>query len=186
MKRLLDLFLVAAFGIALILPCLIIALLVRLTSEGPALYWSQRVGRFNKIFLMPKFRTMKIGTPAVATHLLSEAQNHLTPIGGILRRTSLDELPQLISVARGDMSFVGPRPALFNQNDLIELRTQAGVDKLRPGITGLAQINGRDDLSIEEKVAYDRRYLETQSLGSDIAIMLGTVVKVVRVDGIKH
>lgn len=151
MKRLFDLTLVLIASIILILPVIIVALLVSLTSAGPVLYWSDRVGRNNKIFKMPKFRSMRVGTPAVATHLLNDARSHLTPIGNFLRKSSLDELPQLWSIILGDMSFVGPRPALFNQHDLIELRTQRGVDKILPGLTGWAQVNGRDELPIQKK-----------------------------------
>jgi O-antigen biosynthesis protein WbqP len=152
MKRALDLVGAAAALLVLSVPMLLIALLVRLTSPGPALYWSDRVGRGNRSFRMPKFRTMRVGTPPVATHLLTEPGRWLTPIGGLLRRTSLDELPQLLSIVRGDMSFVGPRPALFNQHDLVALRTEAGVHLLTPGLTGWAQVNGRDELAIPEKV----------------------------------
>jgi O-antigen biosynthesis protein WbqP len=153
LKRTFDLALGIVAGIFLLLPLLVIALMVRLTSRGPVLYWSDRVGRNNVIFKMPKFRSMRTDTPAVATHLLSNPQSYLTPIGGFLRKSSLDELPQLWSILRGDMSFVGPRPALFNQDDLIELRTRHGIDQLLPGLTGWAQVNGRDELPIHQKVA---------------------------------
>jgi len=159
---------------------------VRLTSPGPALYWSDRVGRANQIFRMPKFRSMRVGTPAVATHLLTNAISHLTPIGGFLRKSSLDELPQLWSILVGDMSFVGPRPALFNQHDLIELRTAQGVHELIPGLTGWAQVNGRDELPIPDKVALDAEYLRRQSLGFDLRILWMTFVKVLRRDGVSH
>ena len=179
MKRLFD---AAASGAALLLlaiPLLILATVVRLTSPGPALHWSQRVGRNNVLFAMPKFRTMRIDTPQVATHLLEDADRWLTPPGGFLRRTSLDELPQLWSVLVGDMSLVGPRPALFNQDDLVALRTVAGVETLRPGVTGWAQINGRDEVSIPEKVALDAEYLRRQGFWFDLAILLATVLPVV-------
>lgn len=168
------------------LPILIIAVAVRLTSKGPALYWSDRVGRNNQIFRMPKFRTMLIDTPAVATHLLSDPASCLTPIGSFLRKTSLDELPQLWSILKGDMSFVGPRPALFNQDDLIALRTERDVHALVPGLTGWAQINGRDELPIPQKVELDREYLERRSFMFDIKIMWLTFLKVVRRDGVSH
>jgi len=164
----------------------LVALLVRLTSTGPALYWSDRVGRNNKIFKMPKFRSMRVGTPAVATHLLTDAQSHLTPVGNFLRKSSLDELPQLWSIIRGDMSFVGPRPALFNQQDLIALRTQYGVEKILPGLTGWAQVNGRDELPIPEKVKLDVQYMQLQSLPLDVKIIFLTFLKVIRRDGITH
>jgi O-antigen biosynthesis protein WbqP len=178
-KRLFD---AAASGAALLLlamPLLIVATVVRLTSPGPALHWSQRVGRNNVLFAMPKFRTMRIDTPQVATHLLEDADRWLTPPGVFLRRTSLDELPQLWSVLVGDMSLVGPRPALFNQDDLIALRTAAGVEALRPGVTGWAQINGRDEVSIPEKVALDAEYLRRQGFWFDLTILLRTALPVV-------
>ena len=186
MKRLFDLLLALVAAVVLAMPVLLVALLVRLTSPGPALYWSDRVGRHNRIFKMPKFRSMRLGTPAVATHLLLNATSHLTPIGSFLRKSSLDELPQLWSILVGDMSFVGPRPALFNQHDLIELRTRVGVHKLVPGLTGWAQINGRDELPISEKVTLDVEYLHRRSLWFDIRIMWLTFVKVIRRDGITH
>lgn len=186
LKRLFDLALVLVASIILALPILIVAVLVRLTSPGPALYWSDRVGRKNRIFKMPKFRSMRIGTPAVATHLLANPQAHLTPIGPFLRKSSLDELPQLWSILTGDMSFVGPRPALFNQDDLIALRTERGVHTLLPGLTGWAQINGRDDLPIPQKVEMDAYYLEHQSLALDARILWRTFFKVLRRDGITH
>lgn len=186
MKRVFDLLLALAAALVLAVPVLLVAVLVRLTSPGPALYWSDRVGRHNKIFKMPKFRSMRVGTPAVATHLLADAQSHLTPIGSFLRKSSLDELPQLWSILVGDMSFVGPRPALFNQHDLIALRTQQGVHALVPGLTGWAQVNGRDELPIPDKVKLDVEYLQRQSLWFDIRILWLTFVKVLRRDGVSH
>lgn len=186
MKRLFDFLLAILAGCFLLLPMLVIAALVRMTSKGPALYWSDRVGRNNVIFKMPKFRSMRIGTPAVATHLLSDAKSHLTPIGSFLRKSSLDELPQLWSIVVGDMSFVGPRPALFNQHDLIELRAQQCVHTLVPGLTGWAQVNGRDELPILDKVKLDVEYLERQSLLFDIRILYLTIIKVLQVDGVTH
>jgi O-antigen biosynthesis protein WbqP len=186
MKRSFDLF----FGVMLLLflaaPMLFTFIAVRLTSKGPAIYYSNRVGKNNKIFKMPKFRSMLIGTPVVATHLLGDSSSHLSSIGGLLRRSSLDELPQLFSVLKGDMSFVGPRPALFNQNDLIAMRTKKGVDKLLPGITGWAQVNGRDELSIPDKVALDVEYLNRQSLWFDTKILWKTFLKVMKRDGVSH
>lgn len=186
MKRLFDLFLVLTAGVVLILPIMIVAAAVRLTSPGPALYWSDRVGRHNRIFRMPKFRSMRIGTPAVATHLLQDPGAWLTPIGAFLRKTSLDELPQLWSILVGDMSFVGPRPALFNQDDLVALRTEHGVHELVPGLTGWAQVNGRDELPIPDKVALDVEYLRRRSFLFDLRILWLTVVKVIRRDGVSH
>lgn len=186
MKRWFDLALALLASTLLALPILALALAVRLTSPGPALYWSDRVGRNNRIFRMPKFRTMRTGTPAVATHLLAEPAAYLTPVGSFLRRTSLDELPQLWSILRGDMSFVGPRPALFNQNDLIALRTRAGVDELVPGLTGWAQVNGRDELPIPRKVAFDVEYLRRRSFWFDLHILWLTFVRVLRRDGVAH
>jgi len=165
---------------------LVIAVLVRITSKGSALYWSDRVGRKNKIFKMPKFRSMRVDTPAVATHLLSDPDAFLSPIGGFLRRSSLDELPQIWSILKGDMSFVGPRPALFNQDDLIALRTEHGVDKLVPGLTGWAQVNGRDELPIPEKVALDVEYMHRQSFWVDLKILWMTFLKVIKRDGVSH
>lgn len=176
----------ACAALALLLPIVLVALMVKLTSRGPALYWSDRVGRHNKIFHMPKFRTMRVGTPAVATHLLADPAAHLTPIGGFLRKSSLDELPQLWSILKGDMSFVGPRPALFNQEDLIALRKQYGVDELVPGLTGWAQINGRDELPIPEKVKLDVVYLQRRSLGFDVLILWRTLIKVLASEGVSH
>jgi len=186
MKRLFDLVLALFLGLILALPILIVAIVVRLTSSGPALYWSSRVGRFNAIFRMPKFRTMQVGTPALATHLLSDSAHFLTPVGSFLRKSSLDELPQLWSILVGNMSFVGPRPALFNQDDLIALRAQHGVDKLLPGLTGWAQVNGRDELSIPDKVQYEVEYLQKQSFWLDIKILGLTFLKVVQRVGISH
>jgi O-antigen biosynthesis protein WbqP len=177
MNRAFELLMAILVALAIALPTLLIALAVRLTSRGPALYWSERIGRDNRIFPMPKFRTMREGTPAVATHLFDDARSALTPIGGFLRKTSLDELPQLWSVFRGDMTFVGPRPALFNQDDLVQLRTEAGVHRLKPGITGWAQVKGRDALTIPEKVALDRVYLERRSLAFDLRILALTLLK---------
>jgi O-antigen biosynthesis protein WbqP len=185
-KRIFDLVLVLLALSILWLPIVIVAILVRLTSPGPALYWSDRVGRRNTLFKMPKFRSMRVGTPAVATHLLANPQSHLTPIGNFLRKSSLDELPQLWSIFKGDMSFVGPRPALYNQDDLIALRTQYGVDALVPGLTGWAQINGRDELPIPDKVALDAEYLRRQSLLFDMRIILLTALRVIMRSGITH
>jgi O-antigen biosynthesis protein WbqP len=170
----------------LFLPMLIVALAVRLTSLGPILYWSDRVGRYNSIFKMPKFRTMRIDAPAVATHLLGDPDSWLTPVGKFLRKSSLDELPQLFSILTGDMSIVGPRPALFNQNDLIELRTQKGVHTLTPGLTGWAQINGRDELPIPVKVEFDEWYLKNRSFALDMRIIFLTFLKVVKSEGVTH
>lgn len=186
MKRLFDLILALCVAVILALPVALVALAVRLTSRGPVLYWSNRVGRNNTIFKMPKFRSMRVGTPAVATHLLADPKVYLTPIGSFLRKSSLDELPQLWSILVGDMSFVGPRPALFNQDDLIALRTQWGVHELVPGLTGWAQVNGRDELPIPEKVKLDVEYLQRQSLWFDIRILWLTFVKVLRRDGVSH
>jgi len=186
MKRIFDLLLGVAILVLLVVPMLLISIAVRFSSKGPALYWSDRVGENNKIFRMPKFRSMLVDTPDVATHLLDNPDAYLSPIGGFLRSTSLDELPQLFSVLKGDMSFVGPRPALFNQNDLITLRTEKGVDKLLPGITGWAQVNGRDELSILDKVALDVEYLNRQSFWFDMKILWMTFLKVVNRDGVSH
>jgi O-antigen biosynthesis protein WbqP len=186
MKRVFDIFLGCLAALILFVPVLLVAMAVRLTSKGPALYWSDRVGRNNVIFKMPKFRSMRVGTPAVATHLLADARSHLTPIGSLLRKSSLDELPQLWSILAGDMSFVGPRPALFNQQDLIALRTEQGVHTLVPGLTGWAQVNGRDELPIPEKVKLDVAYLQRQSLWFDVRILWLTFVKVLRRDGVSH
>ena len=189
LKRLLDI-VFTIMGIVMLLPFIMVTYaLVKLTSAGPALYWSQRVGRNNQIFLMPKFRSMKIGTPQIATHLMNQQANpnaFLTPVGSFIRKTSLDELPQLWSVLRGDMSIVGPRPALFNQDDLINLRTEKSVHNLKPGITGWAQINGRDEVPIPSKVDMDAYYLAHQSLWLDLKIIIMTIVKVLRRDNITH
>ena len=186
LKRLFDILVTCCASVFLLLPMAVVAVMVRVSSPGPILYWSDRVGRHNRIFKMPKFRSMKIGTPAVATHLLQEADACLTPVGSFLRKSSLDELPQLWSILKGDMSFVGPRPALFNQHDLIELRTQCGIDELVPGLTGWAQINGRDDLPIPQKVALDMVYLRRCSLSLDCYIIWQTAIRVVKRDGISH
>ena len=186
MKRFFDLLLAVTILIPLAPVMLLVAIAVRLSSKGPALYWSNRVGKNNAIFRMPKFRSMLIETPDVATHLLDKPDSYLSPIGGFLRRSSLDELPQLFSVLKGDMSLIGPRPALFNQNDLIALRSEKGVDKLLPGITGWAQVNGRDELSIPDKVALDVEYLERQSFWFDMKILWMTFLKVVKRDGVSH
>ena len=185
-KRALDLILVV-LGLWLTLPLFLLAtLLVWLTSKGPILYWSNRVGQHNALFSMPKFRSMRVGTPAVATHLLSNPDAYMTPVGAFLRKSSLDELPQLWCILRGKMSFVGPRPALFNQSDLIQFRISAGVDVLIPGLTGWAQINGRDELPIPDKVALDAEYLHRQSLCFDMKILFLTFVKVIRRDNVSH
>jgi O-antigen biosynthesis protein WbqP len=186
MKRFFDLVMSIVALIIFFIPGFLIALLIIITSKGSPLYWSQRVGSGNVIFLMPKFRTMQIGTPSVATHLLSNSGQYLTPIGSFLRKSSLDELPQLWSILVGDMSFVGPRPALFNQDDLISLRTQYGVNDLVPGLTGWAQVNGRDELSIPVKVQYELEYLQKQSFWFDIRILGLTFLKVVRRSGVSH
>jgi O-antigen biosynthesis protein WbqP len=186
MKRFFDITCSLLALLVLGIPLLILALLVRLTSKGSSLYWSDRVGRNNTIFKMPKFRTMLITTPAVATHLLSTPEQFLTPIGRFLRKTSLDELPQLFSILKGDMSIVGPRPALFNQDDLVALRTEKGIHRLTPGLTGWAQINGRDELPIPVKVDFDQYYLNNRSLLLDIRIIFRTFVKVVRSEGVDH
>lgn len=186
LKRAFDLVLSIVLLLILALPIAVIAVIIKLTSRGPAIHWSKRVGRNNKLFLMPKFRSMRMETPQVATHLLVGSQNFMTPIGLFIRKTSIDEFPQLWSVLVGDMSFVGPRPALFNQEDLIALRTQGGIEKLRPGITGWAQVNGRDELSIPAKVQFDREYLKNRSFGMDIKILFLTFVKVFKAEGIQH
>lgn len=186
MKRVFDIFLCCLAAQILVVPVLFVAIAVCVTSKGPVLYWSDRVGRNNVIFKMPKFRSMLVGTPAVATHLLGNAQLHLTPIGSFLRRNSLDELPQLWSILVGDMSFVGPRPALFNQQDLIALRTRHDIHSLVPGLTGWAQVNGRDELLIPEKVKLDLIYLQRQSLWFDFYILWMTLVRVLRREGVSH
>ena len=186
MKRLFDLFVALCAAALLLVPCLLVALAVKLTSRGPVLYWSNRVGQHNRIFKMPKFRSMRIDTPVVATHLLDRPEAWLTPIGSFLRKSSLDELPQLWSILTGDMSLVGPRPALYNQDDLIALRTERGVHTLVPGLTGWAQINGRDELPIPVKVELDVYYLTHRSLALDVKILVQTFFKVLRRDGITH
>lgn len=186
MKRLFDLTLGSVSAIILAPLILGIAIIVRLTSHGPVLYWSDRIGKANVIFKMPKFRTMQVGTPIIATHLLADSDQYITPVGSFLRKSSLDELPQLWSILVGDMSFVGPRPALFNQDNLIAMRTQYGISKLVPGLTGWAQINGRDDLSIQVKVQFEAEYLRKQSFWFDIKILALTFVKVVRQTGVSH
>jgi O-antigen biosynthesis protein WbqP len=185
-KRIFDLFASLCLVPVLLVPILVIAMLVRLTSKGSALYWSNRVGMGNRIFKVPKFRTMRTDTPAVATHLMLNPDEYMTPIGPFLRKSSLDELPQLWSVLKGDMSFVGPRPALFNQNDLIALRTEKGVHQLVPGITGWAQINGRDDIPIPKKVEYDEYYLKNRSFFFDLKILFLTLLKVSRAENVSH
>ena len=186
MKRLFDLVVALVASVFLALPIVFVALAVRLTSPGPALYWSDRVGRHNRIFKMPKFRSMRIDTPAVATHLLQNPEQWLTPIGSFLRKSSLDELPQLWSILKGDMSFVGPRPALFNQDDLIALRTEMGVHELVPGLTGWAQINGRDELPIPLKVELDAEYLKRRSFLFDMKVLCITALKVLARDGVSY
>ena len=186
MKRFLDLIFAVVLIIILSLPLLFICLAIRLTSEGSSIYWSDRVGRDNIIFRMPKFRSMRVGTPAMATHLLKDPKLYLTPIGSFLRKSSLDELPQLWSILRGDMSFVGPRPALFNQDDLVSLRSEAGLHKLLPGLTGWAQVNGRDELSIPQKIALEIEYMQRQSLWFDIKILGLTALKIVGRNGVSH
>lgn len=186
MKRLFDLCLALLVALLLIPLILVLVIIVRLTSVGSVFYWSSRVGRHNNTFKMPKFRTMLVDTPAVATHLLPNPKQFLTPVGSFLRKTSLDELPQLWSIIKGDMSFVGPRPALFNQEDLIELRTQCGVDKLVPGLTGWAQINGRDELPIPDKVKLDVEYMNNQSILFDLKVIVMTILKVIGRDGVQH
>lgn len=186
MKRLIDLLLAIIGVLVAIVPMLSLALLIKISSKGPILYWSDRVGKDNKLFPMPKFRSMRSDTPPVATHLLAEPERYLTPVGRFLRKTSLDELPQLWSIIKGDMSFVGPRPALFNQDDLIELRTQEGVHRLLPGLTGWAQINGRDELPIPQKVKLDVEYMQRKTIGFDCYILWLTFIRVVGGDGISH
>lgn len=186
MKRLIDL-LIAVPLCLLLLPLIVLtAIAVKMTSHGPAFYWSDRVGKNNQIFRMPKFRSMRVDTPAVATHLLNDPANYLTPIGAFIRKSSLDELPQLLSILSGDMSFVGPRPALFNQDDLITMRTEKGVHKLVPGLTGWAQINGRDELPLTEKVRLDVEYLERQTIVFDLKIIFLTAKKVICREGVSH
>ena len=185
-KRVFDILLAVVAVALLLVPIILIAVLVRMTSKGPAIHWSRRVGRYGRAFMMPKFRTMKINTPTVATHLLPDANTHLTPIGSVLRRASLDELPQVWSILLGHMSFVGPRPALFNQYDLIELRAEAGVDSLLPGLTGWAQVNGRDEIAVPEKVKLDLEYLQKKSTLLDLKILWMTAIKVFSLEEILH
>ena len=186
MKRTFDLFFGVILLLLLVIIMLFIAIAIRLTSKGPSLFWSDRIGKNNRIFKMPKFRSMLTGTPAVATHLLDSPDSYLSPIGSFLRLSSLDELPQLFSVIKGDMSFVGPRPSLFNQDNLIVLRTEKGVDNLLPGITGWAQVNGRDELSIPDKVLLDVEYLNRQSFWFDMKILWMTFLKVIKRGGVSH
>ena len=186
MKRIFDLLLGIVILALFIIPMLLILIVICFSTKGPALYWSERVGKNNKIFKMPKFRSMLVDTPPLATHLLNNPDSYLSPIGAFLRHSSLDELPQLFSVLKGDMSFVGPRPALFNQDDLIFLRTEKGVDKLLPGITGWAQVNGRDELSIQDKVKFDAEYLDCQTFWFDIKILWLTLLKVIKRDNVRH
>lgn len=186
MKGVFDFLLAVILIIVFSIPMAFIALVIKLTSKGPVLHWSDRIGINNTIFKMPKFRTMKLNTPAVATHLLENPDQYLTPIGRFLRKSSLDELPQLFSIIKGDISFVGPRPALFNQYDLIDLRTKKGIHKLVPGLTGWAQVNGRDDLPVPEKVEYDEYYLKRRSFGLDLKVLFITLIKVMRSEGVKH
>lgn len=186
MPRIVEVVLTLIVALLLALPMALVALVVKLSSRGPALYWSRRIGRDNRPFLMPKFRSMRVDTPPVATHLLEDGRSWLTPIGGFLRRSSVDELPQLWSILAGQMSIVGPRPALFNQDDLVEARTRQGVDRLRPGLTGWAQVNGRDRLSIEEKVALDTEYLHRRGMTFDLRIIWLTLARVVAGRGVSH
>jgi O-antigen biosynthesis protein WbqP len=186
LKRFIDLVLAFVAILLLAIPIFIVSLLVKITSPGPIIYWSDRVGQNNQLFRMPKFRSMRVDTPVVATHVLDNPETYLTPIGSILRKSSLDELPQLWSIIKGDLSFVGPRPALFNQYDLIEMRTQAGVHKLVPGLTGWAQINGRDELPISQKVKLDTEYLHKKSTYFDLQIIWMTALKVIQRDGVSH
>ena len=186
MKRLFDIFFSILLAMLFIFPVIIIAIFVSITSKGPVIYWSNRVGKHNKIFRMPKFRTMIIKTPDIATHLLEKPETFLSPIGGFLRSTSLDEIPQLFSVIKGDMSLVGPRPALFNQKNLISNRTEKGIDSLLPGITGWAQINGRDELSIDDKVAFDLEYMHRRSFWFDLKILSLTALKVLKRINVNH
>jgi O-antigen biosynthesis protein WbqP len=186
MKRIFDLILALALIILLSVPMLVIALFIKLMSKGPAIFWTDRVGANNTIFKMAKFRTMKLNTPQVATHLMENPEKYLIPGSGFLRKSSLDELPQLFNILKGDMSFVGPRPALFNQDDLVALRTDNGVYKLTPGITGWAQVNGRDDLPIPVKVSFDEYYLNHLSFAFDLRILFLTAIKVIRKEGVRH
>ena len=186
MKKIFDIAIGLLLFILLVIPILLVAITIIVTSKGSVLFWSERVGRDNVNFMMPKFRTMRVNTPQLATHLMYDPDKYLSPVGGFLRRSSLDELPQIFSILKGDMSFVGPRPALYNQNDLVVLRTEKGVDKLMPGLTGWAQVNGRDTLPIQEKVALDVEYMERQSLWFDMRILWMTFLKVLGQDGITH
>jgi len=186
MKRFFDLIMSVLALMIFLVPSVLVALAVWVTSKGPIIYWSNRVGRNNHLFKMPKFRTMRIDTPTIATHLMVNAEQHLTPIGSFLRKSSLDELPQLWCIMKGEMGFVGPRPALFNQDDLIQLRTEKGIDKLVPGLTGWAQVNGRDELSVPLKAALDFEYMERQSLGLDLYILWLTFLKVIYGDAVSH
>jgi O-antigen biosynthesis protein WbqP len=186
MKRVFDIFASLISIIFLIIPLIIVIIFIRLTSKGKALYWSKRVGRDGVIFMMPKFRSMKIETPDIASHLMKDPEQYFSPIGKFLRRSSIDELPQLISIIKGDMSFVGPRPALFNQNDLIKLRLEKGIDKLLPGVTGWAQVNGRDKITIQDKVSLDEEYIYYQSFWFDMKILWLTFIKVIKRDGVSH
>jgi O-antigen biosynthesis protein WbqP len=186
MKRLFDIVLALIAAAVLLAPFVLVWLAVRLTSWGPALFWSDRIGQHNALFKMPKFRSMRVGTPVVATHLLSNPKDYLTPIGSFLRKSSLDELPQLWNILRGDMSFVGPRPALFNQYDLIKLRAVSGIHRLKPGLTGWAQVNGRDNLSIKEKIAFDKEYMKKKSFVFDLKILYLTFIKIIQRDGVRH
>ncbi len=186
MKRIIDILISSTLIVLMIFPMLLVFILIRIDSRGPGLYWSERVGKNNVNFMMPKFRTMHEGTASVATHLLDDPNNHLTRMGNILRRTSIDELPQLYSILRGQMTFVGPRPALFNQYDLIRFRTKNNVQNLLPGVTGWAQVNGRDNISIQEKVMYDLEYLEKKSVLFDLHIILLTLLKVLKKEDVSH
>jgi O-antigen biosynthesis protein WbqP len=181
-----DVFFALTLSVVLAFPMLLIAIAIKITSKGPALHWSKRVGRYNRNFLMPKFRTMRLNTPQVATHLLVNSDNYITPIGRYLRKSSLDELPQMWSILIGDLSFVGPRPALYTQDDLVELRTRYEIHELVPGVTGWAQINGRDELSVSDKVAFDREYAERKSAIFDLKILILTIFKVFQGTGISH
>ncbi|URQ66886.1 sugar transferase [SAR86 cluster bacterium] len=186
MKRIIDILISSALIVLMTFPMLLVYILIRIDSRGPGLYWSERVGKNNVNFMMPKFRTMHEGTTSVATHLLDDPSNHLTRLGNMLRRTSIDELPQLYSILRGQMTFVGPRPALFNQNDLIRFRTKNNIQSLLPGVTGWAQINGRDNISIQEKVMFDLEYLEKKSVLFDLHIILLTLLKVLKKEDVSH
>jgi len=185
-KRAFDVTLALLLGLVLAIPLVLVALAVKLTSRGPVLYWSDRVGRDSVLFSMPKFRSMRLDTPTLPTHLMTDGRAYLTPIGGFIRRSSLDEFPQLWSILKGDMSFVGPRPALFSQHDLMALRRETGVDRLTPGLTGWAQVNGRDELSIPDKVALEAEYLRRRSFAFDFYILWLTALKVLRASGISH